>query len=294
MARLGGRGRPNPASGRVWPVEVSEILTDGSPAAVARAVERHQAEQSMAWTRAIDGRVDERPEWTMFVSGLQVSWANGVADARLPPGDADAWIAEAIEAFRSAGVPAMWWVGPNSRPADLAERLVRHGFRSLEDMPWLAADLERVDLTSGDVTGLVIRRVDGPETQAAWLHAMAHGFGLPEEVRLGLQDLAARVGYGPDAPWVRFAGFLDGRPAASSGMTAFGGVAGVYNVATLPKARRRGVGTAMSVAAMREGQDRGYRIAVLGTSPMGRGVYERLGFREACVLRDFVWEPSTE
>jgi ribosomal protein S18 acetylase RimI-like enzyme len=86
---------------------------------------------------------------------------------------------------------------------------------------------------------------------------------------------------------VRWVGSLDGRVVASSGMMLAGGVAGIYNVATAPDARRRGIGAALTAAAVAEGRERGYEVAVLGASELGYGVYARMGFREVC--RDRVW-----
>jgi predicted acetyltransferase len=57
-------------------------------------------------------------------------------------------------------------------------------------------------------------------------------------------------------------------------------VAGVYFVCTTPSARRAGIGTAITAAAMHEGREMGCTTAVLGSSPMGYGVYRRLGFEE--------------
>ena len=98
--------------------------------------------------------------------------------------------------------------------------------------------------------------------------------------------LAEAVGFSEDVGWQRWAGLVDGRPVASSGMMEGGGVAGVYNVATAPEVRRRGIGAAMTARAVRAGRDRGLEVAVLGASDMGRGTYERMGFREVC--RDVV------
>jgi ribosomal protein S18 acetylase RimI-like enzyme len=252
----------------------------------------HIRDQAGSRTALAGGRVDDRPERLLFVSGQPVEWMNGVIAARLPVGEEDRWIEDAIAALREAGVPGLWWVDPWARPADLAARLVAHGFRHEEDMPWLAADLGGLDLAERPVDGLVVRRVVDDETQAAWVHAMRIGFGIPEQVMARIDALARREGYGPDAHWARFAGFLDGEPVASSGLLLFGGVAGIYNVATVPGARRRGIGTAMSLAAMREGPARGADLAVLGTTELGRGVYEGLGFRYVCSMRTFRWQPA--
>lgn len=265
-------------------------VCDAGEAGVGPLVVGHIRAQAASRTALAGGRVDDRPERLLFVSGEPVVWMNGVIGARLPAGDEDRWIEGAVAALREAGVPGLWWVDPWARPADLVDRLVAHGFRPEEDMPWLAMDLRPVHLAEHGVEGLEVRRVVDDETQAAWAHAMEVGFGIPEPVLARIDALARRDGYAADARWARFAGFLQGEPVASSGLLFFGGVAGIYNVATLPEARRRGVGTVMSLAAMREGRARGAALAVLGTTEAGRGVYEGLGFREVCTIRTFRWQ----
>ena len=54
-----------------------------------------------------------------------------------------------------------------------------------------------------------------------------------------------------------------------------------------PDVRRRGLGAALTARAVAEGRERGYEVAVLGSSKLGYGVYERMGFTEIC--QDRVW-----
>jgi ribosomal protein S18 acetylase RimI-like enzyme len=54
----------------------------------------------------------------------------------------------------------------------------------------------------------------------------------------------------------------------------------ISNVATLPEARNRGLGRAVTLAAMHAGAEAGATIAVLESSEMGLNVYRRLGFEE--------------
>src|SRR5205809_413620 len=72
----------------------------------------------------------------------------------------------------------------------------------------------------------------------------------------------------------------DDRPVGTALGVVDGPVLGIFNVATVPDARRRGVGRAVMLAAMRDGANRGCRLAVLQSSDMGHTVYERLGFRD--------------
>ena len=78
-----------------------------------------------------------------------------------------------------------------------------------------------------------------------------------------------------------YLGYLDGEVVAGSEMYLSAGVAGAYGVATLPHARRRGIGTAITGLPLREAQRAGAEWAVLQASPDGAALYARLGF-EAC------------
>ncbi len=62
---------------------------------------------------------------------------------------------------------------------------------------------------------------------------------------------------------------------------------------TVPDARRRGIGAAIALAALREARSLGYQAAVLGTSEMARGIYTRLGFRQYCTIATYAWAPPT-
>ena len=64
-------------------------------------------------------------------------------------------------------------------------------------------------------------------------------------------------------------------------------VAGIYQVTCLPEARGRGIGTAVTLAALLEARRRGYTIAILQASELGYPVYQRLGFRDYGRLNEY-------
>jgi predicted acetyltransferase len=70
-----------------------------------------------------------------------------------------------------------------------------------------------------------------------------------------------------------------------------GGIAGVYSVSTAPRLRGRGIGAAMTSAAMLRARDLGYRVAMLGSAPKALPLYRRLGYRHACTVTMYRWEP---
>jgi ribosomal protein S18 acetylase RimI-like enzyme len=68
----------------------------------------------------------------------------------------------------------------------------------------------------------------------------------------------------------------------------FDGDCGIYNVGTVERARRRGLGTAVTLAQLRAAQERGCRTASLQSTPMAERLYANLGLRDLGRFREYV------
>jgi ribosomal protein S18 acetylase RimI-like enzyme len=77
-----------------------------------------------------------------------------------------------------------------------------------------------------------------------------------------------------------FVAYLDGTPVSCAMTLVSHGVAGVFYVATVARARRRGLGDALTRTAARAGFELGARAAWLGASEMGADLYGRIGFSD--------------
>lgn len=77
-----------------------------------------------------------------------------------------------------------------------------------------------------------------------------------------------------------FVAYDDGDPVSCAMTLVSHGVAGVFYVATRERARRRGLGDALTRLAAGAGFELGARAAWLGASEMGAGLYRRIGFTE--------------
>jgi GNAT superfamily N-acetyltransferase len=86
-----------------------------------------------------------------------------------------------------------------------------------------------------------------------------------------------------------YTAWLDGVPVATSLLQLGGGVAGIYAVATAPEARRRGIGTQVTLYPLLQARVRGYKIGILQASEMGLPVYHSLGFQECCRITSYRW-----
>jgi GNAT superfamily N-acetyltransferase len=121
--------------------------------------------------------------------------------------------------------------------------------------------------------GVAVRVVDDAATLDEHLRVLIEG-GLAS-------DVAQRMFPGSwlTDPDVRIlTGLLDGRPVGTGLAIRTGTTSGVYNVGTRTSARRRGVGAAVTVAAIEAGRDWGCDPIVLQATEMGEPLYRELGF----------------
>jgi hypothetical protein len=85
---------------------------------------------------------------------------------------------------------------------------------------------------------------------------------------------------------------LDGRPAAVAMSVLIDGVADIHWVGTMPWAGRRGLGEIATARALGHGFAAGADVAALQASPMGDGLYRRMGFVELYRYEEFMVLPA--
>ena len=244
-----------------------------------------------SWPRV---ELHDDPDCCWTLSDLPFPLFNSVMRARLPGDRIDALIDTRLGACAARNVPMLWWTGPSSTPADLGERLDRCGF-VLEAARGMAADLElhvgwhETPPTESTVS---VEPVEDAATLEHWSRVLCDSFGAPRAFGEAFAELAVTIGLGPLSPFRHFLARVDGEPAATCSLFLGAGVAGIYDVSTLPELRKRGLGRLITIAAMREARARGYRMAILHSSTLGAGIYRALGFRDVCAIGQHVWVPK--
>lgn len=253
-----------------------------NPTLVA-AVERDFIAAWWLLAEVTDPERHDDPSLRWFRTGLPEAYCNQVLVTRLDEADADATIEKVRARIGRANTPFTWWVMPSFAPADLAARLERQGLERGDTWPGFALPIS--DLVEPPaVPGLEIRRVNGEPELESYVGIVAQALSPSETFTEFLREACRAIGFEDDAPEEHVIGLLDGVPVASASVMVVGGAAGIYNVATLEPARGRGIGAAMTAAAVRRGAARGLSLATLQASSMGRPIYERLGFRFVCDL----------
>lgn len=225
---------------------------------------------------------------TRMVTDIPATLFNGVFHSALAPGDVAAAAAEAVALGAAHGVPVLWRVTPTTAVGTAA---------ALEAIGWQPAGTAPVMLTTLPTT-VEGREVPLPDrsvtietvtasTLDEWSRTDFMGFGFPEDFTEYARTLDRAYGEPGDTRLVRFLARVDGEAAATSALLPGPTLGGIYSVATLPEHRGSGLGTAMTLTAMRAARDAGCAAAVLQASTMGQPVYERLGFRVVGSIDEF-------
>ena len=191
----------------------------------------------------------------------------------LGSGSLDAKIAEARR--RLTDRPWFWWVGVDSDPAT-RDALAAVGGESVGVSPIMAIRTDAVRSVPRPANLRVDRLAEGAPL-LPWVTAYAPPMGVREaDIPLVVAAEEAR-GYAPGT-LIRFAAWVDGQIVGVSELFLADGVAGIYLVATDEAWRRRGVGAAVTSAALALARELGFAVATLQATPMGEPLYRRLGF----------------
>lgn len=207
--------------------------------------------------------------------------------------DVEQKIDRLVNHLNNRQVAFMWIVHPSSRPVDLPARLEKRGLSEIELVPGMArglADLPEPPPLPKDIE--VRKAVEQGDVSELFQFA-AWRWGVPDEYKGQMGTILADFRFGePGSKAHMWQAWREGRPVAKAGMYLASGSAGIYAVATRPEARRLGLARILTLAALEFARARGYKLAVLHSTPMAEGLYRSLGFETMAAFRVFASEET--
>jgi GNAT superfamily N-acetyltransferase len=227
----------------------------------------HLARSPLAETRRVGDGLAVR-------TGLPDNTRNGVVCSRLPADQADAEIAGVLAWLQERDAPGQWLVGSETEPPDLPARLERAGCRPERAAVHMAARLADLDLRSPRPlpAGVRIEPVHHAADLEAALAAAEHATPDPRELAL-----LASLGLDPHQPLAHHVARDGERPVGI--VTAFVAppTLALVDLRVSPSERRRGIGRALVLHALREGARAGCAQVVLAPTPATVPFHEALG-----------------
>jgi GNAT superfamily N-acetyltransferase len=256
----------------------------------ARAVEQAW---SMAWvslgavSKEPRTMADDTPEYVrVYTPGAREMLLNIVLrySSAAPVTMAD--MERTVAPYRYHRLPFQWWLTLGTEPEGLRDCLRRLGMQTWGGATSMTLGLLgwQPEYTAIDSDRFLLRRCLAWEDAGAALQIICSVFFVPREpmARWTIENPATHL----------YVAYIDGRPAAALATLQHEGIVGVYHVATLPFARRRGIAGNLLILALRDALQAGCTQATLTATPEARHLYELLGFSACGFLEQ--WIPGPE
>lgn len=258
------------------------FLRDASSQGLLRAMDRNLAAFWAPYGRGAGAELYADAKLVWIYTGIATPLFNGVVGASLNPHGVKV-VADALRVRIAArGAPCFWWIGPLARPDNIGQLLEQHGLKAAGGAPGMAAELASLREAQAAIAGFEMKQVQEAATRALWGRIAGSGSGFSQAAVEALEKLEPTIDDPRYKAQRRYLGLLEGRPVACSALVLDAGVAGLYAVATLPEARRKGIGRVMTLRPLLEARELGYRVGVLQSSAAGHALYEAMGFKDVC------------
>lgn len=242
---------------------------------LARLEHENLIEASAAVAAQADGALVRRADGVALVaSGLPVRMFNQVvveADDATP-----AALADAVATMRERDIP--FAVSLRRGTDDRFTRLMAElGLAPVAGNPW----------TPG-MALYPIPENDGPDPSGYRIVRAASKRDIEEHVRVGaagyemseaLYRAIIGVGLLRHSAFAVYTGYVKGKGVTTGVGLRTSRTIGIYDISTVPEARRRGYAAAMTRRIAADGARAGCDVAVLQATEMGLPVYENLGYR---------------
>lgn len=162
---------------------------------------------------------------------------------------------------------------------------IRAGLALSRDEPILALTERPGPAPAPD--GLAVQQVTDPASLLDFRATAVAGLADDDPEREAVKAIFPRPDSlaGPDRAGL--VGYVGGRAAACAMTTVNYGAALIRWVSTLPAYRRQGFGSALALAAVHTGFDRGARLAMLESPSTGLTLFRRMGFAEIGRYREY-------
>jgi len=237
-----------------------------------------------------EGLHNPDPDFFWSISKIPLYSYNGVLKIHLSREKFKEKYRYFMDRFGEKNFPLIWWINPHYTPEEVSDHLKKEGWKDEGFFPAMAAELSNI---GEDITlppDFSFKKASSPGDKLLWTELMNRGMGLSEKVINKAVEVDQKLS-GPEVEkQIRFIGYLDEKPVATTLLLPDSGLVGIFGVATLPEARGRGIATAMTQKAMLEGKTLGYRVATLVATTMGLPVYEKLGFKKVFSYHCFSWK----
>lgn len=219
----------------------------------------------------------------IYSSGVDFAPCNGILEknhSKIEPKE----IEETIDFFKSRGLPFVWWTDSSA--------LKIPDFQFGGHMTGISLNLKNEIKTVLPSPKLTIKTVSTKKELTDFCKVIADCFGFNAKVEEQyLQMCQAAM---DQKEQIHFLAYVDDIPVSTATLSTTPLSAGIWNCATLPSYRKKGIGTALAYHATQHAKEKGHSevMAVLMPKGMACGLFKSLGYQEVSTLPFYVYGAS--
>ncbi len=191
-------------------------------------------------------------------------------------------VLETMEAFRKKGLPFSFFCEKTACIPQVIRMIKRERMSFEASFTGMGIALDCLIRPEWEAS-LTLEPISFPQERTTWENILHKGAGFPIEAASFYRALQEKQ---PKAnPFIHFIAYEGKNAMGCITLKKGEKIAEIYNVATLPSARGRGIGSTMVFKLLEYARRLGHTHAALLSTPMGYSVYSRLGFSECTNFR---------
>lgn len=217
---------------------------------------------------------------TLYSTGIDYAPCNGIIEkkeAGLKHND----VKEAVNFFSKKNLPFVWWSSDTF--------LETQGFQFGGTMKGIALDIKNSIPASHALPGVKVKVVNTEQELNAFCKVIAECFGFTSDIESQYARMSKLAMDKKEQ--VHFLAYVDDVPVSTATLTTLPKSAGIWNCATLPMYRKKGIGTFLCSLATKQAKEMNYHdvMAILMPKGLAWGPFNKLGFREVSSLPFYVY-----
>jgi GNAT superfamily N-acetyltransferase len=220
---------------------------------------------------------------------LTKNWHSRIFMANFNESSASENIKKIVSKIKKMHISVLWYITPMSRPKNLQNLLMDHGFKYQSQWRSMAIDLKKVPRKFNIHKGITIKEVLNLDELKTWTDILVKSFEFPK-VSISYKKYFCKLGV-KNLKFQYYLGFLDEKPVASAMIFKGKEAAGLFYIGTVHKARRKGIAEALTFYLLNKAKNEGYNISTVQASEMGYPLYKKIGFKEYYISKIYAFNP---
>ena len=266
---------------------IIQSLTDVN---LAEAMDNNNIKFWISYGNHPGGYYKNEPGITWSIAGFNFSLYNSFLRSNLAEKDFEIELKDFMDIIKNNKLPANFWKAPTSQPVNIHKILIELGWKQSRQSPAMAMDISNLNNVNA-MPDFKIEVVQDDEQRRLWADILNRSVGMNDQDIEEIKNFELTISNSTYNSQYRYLGYLNGEAVATGLIQPGDGLAGIYCIATLPKARNRGLGTHITLKLIEFSSDLGYKVVCLTSSEMGYRIYSNIGFKDIFHYSNYSWSP---